>query len=573
MKKFISLLTIFCIVTTFVVTSVSISASASSVPAPPYTPKNYYLNYTSNIDDENHSKFKYSELDKMLNVFNSVKIPSLPYGCYGMNTESGYKAVDDWLSTLKSNNTFALFIWTYEVRYSDGVYLEKCFYLFDKNTCKVERRDEGRFYLVPTVSSPFVFYGHLQSYYSETWNKAETDNCFTESYTTNLQMEYTFSNTSKTNYITSSNAYNCEVYDTSGNVVIEDSGAFPSLPQVSSSDFTITSNPVFTDDMEMVTIEEVIGKRENYTIESSTQSIRIKYNGEFAKNILYDKSYKLLVPFISTSPPTEDIEQIYNNIIFIPCQYTDYYITALKDGLYSGSNSAVSAGLYSSIVAYNSLYSSDFNCYLCKGITPFYGIFSNDEQLAISFDWKNVNIEKGKKYYFYIISADDFIVNTYNGSDNAIFRPYGNFKDIILSEDNPFSISYAVEFSSSTPPKYVGDKCVDTNTDDYFNYANNITPSSGLLLKRNDTYANDFSNTFESADKDTLASLNNGFQKWEDDYYNSSSFDTSSLDGLFNSCSSFFNFLKQGFNILPTFIWALIGCFITVLIFLRVMGR
>ncbi len=48
---------------------------------------------------------------------------------------------------------------------------------------------------------------------------------------------------------------------------------------------------------------------------------------------------------------------------------------------------------------------------------------------------------------------------------------------------------------------------------------------------------------------------------------------TSDLESLFNSSGGFFDFLKKGFSILPSFIWLLIGGFITVLIFLRVMGR
>lgn len=401
-----------------------------------------------------------------------------------------------------------------------------------------------------------------------------------------------------------------DIVNSEGEVVVESSN-LGNRPLVSSSDFTVTANPIFTDDLEMVTTEEVIGKRENYTITSSTESVKVELANS---DLLEDNNSVQLLPIISTADPSMPIEQIYNEIVYVP-YHNDYYISHIrntndnyltinKNGIdekidfdicrpFFNLISAETLNEWMSVTAggfyldknNNSIPISYFNFltpYLNYGVTPFYNISSSDvgkNYCSIVFDWSKIKLNTNETYYFYLFSYKEINFKIDGNSKNYISHPIGNIRDFFLSDY--LNMSYCVSFGSKNIPSYDGDdiSISGNHLDGTFLFK----PTSSVSLKydmEDNGKVNDYYNLINtniSVDSSFFDNISEDGSfidsSLPSNSYLSPNFDISSVSSLMDSLENFKDFLSTGFSFLPAYFWSLLGTFFVVLIFLRIGGR
>lgn len=360
----------------------------------------------------------------------------------------------------------------------------------------------------------------------------------------------------------------CDIYNVDGDVVIEHE----------KSDFEVTERPELSLDMDPSV--EIVGKRENWTESVDWQDLVVDMP------YLTNNEYGVILPVISTT--NGSFKENLENAVFCPVESKDHlrvvfdqnFLNYDESFLYTDFEGLADTFIYSSLkergfIPFKTLY-DNFTDFIDKGIitvydvrgnTPYYFV-TKDRSTVIHWKWENVKMEKGKTYYVHLYYYTDNYISSFDSSVSSNAVPaIGDWDQFLEHGSELFTSCWSKEFSLKNIPDYV--PLLDPGTKNYVEYACDLVPESGVKV---DMQSGKLTNNSLDLDwwKENVGAggfIDKGSQG---DSFN---FDTSSLDGLFNSCKSFFDFLKKGFSIVPAFMWYLISASIVVIIFLRIMGR
>lgn len=394
-----------------------------------------------------------------------------------------------------------------------------------------------------------------------------------------------------------------DVYDEDGTLIQEGSTVATSVISVESS-FELKEGMTMQEN-QSVTIPGKQGNSDWVNEFTDTQqNIKFTWNYDASDDSNY---YMLLLPFISESPPTASVSEIYDNILYIPLEIErDYYYLPKQSyeyickhanngsfGTIDNVTNVLEVGLISALGRYlnylvpkSDILTEDYvGAIKCTGPSPFIGLYPDKQYETINFSWSNIPIEADKTYYFYVYYLRQ-PMNDINGNKLECFsKPYIDdtytVEKLLDGYDNStdnFELVYFQPFSCSDPPEYSAlegsvftDEFFSSSTDEKFKDVLSIKPSGGQAIVVSPSGSVTEGNYVDLSDDEYSSST-----PWygeEDEILSDFDFKLDSLDDLFNSCSNFFDLLKKGFLVLPTSFLALFLTSFAVLIFLRIMGR
>lgn len=252
------------------------------------------------------------------------------------------------------------------------------------------------------------------------------------------------------------------------------------------------------------------------------------------------------------------------------------------DDLVLSFDNAISCFPYLSYYYDDTIKSYKFNDHTGKLNLEFEKTYGNniiyslntDNNYTVSFelDIKNTSLVSNTDYYFCILGsqwentvASVFLFDGYENLPNRYYFKEIYEKGLILPNVDSFKILCSEHFILASVSKK--------------NSRNNDVGTGGIIIGSSNSLNSDYKFTSKFNDNTNYLTKSESDDlnlKNEENYLeqtNSSSYDITSLDNLFNSCSQFFNFIKHGYTILPNSIWLLIDGFIVVIIYLRIMGR
>lgn len=333
----------------------------------------------------------------------------------------------------------------------------------------------------------------------------------------------------KTNY--NKTIATCDIYDDDGNVVV-------TAPK--QWDYNVQFEPVLNENMETENLK--------CTVSLSESCIAYcKANEKF-----FD-----IVPYISkNSLNDDDITLSFDNAI--SCfPYTSYYyddiIKSYKFNNHTGKTELTFNKTYGNSIIYS------LNA-------------DNNYSVTFELDIKDTSLVSNTDYYFCILGVQwendigsNLVIGGYDSLPNRYYFKEIYSQGVILPIDENYKVICSERFSLVSVSKK--------------NSRDNDVGTGGLINSTSNSLNSDYKFTVDYKEDNNYLTSNEveDINKKNKENYleetNSSNYDISSLDSLFNSCSQFFGFIKHGYTILPSSVWLLIDGFIIVIIYLRIMGR
>lgn len=498
-----------------------------------------YTSYFENEEDKMNFYRLGSDLEDVYSFFNIDFCPAVEFrqqkdGTYVHNGDfSLYGSYFDNVS-LRNQGRFVLFN---RISENDPVYIY--FVLYDTNVSKIVC-DSGKYSLVNVdgTNEPMNFitqevkidYKDGFYYRSELLSFSDYSKA-RRSYVIN----------SNDNYKTLNVLSNSDIYSSSGDLVFDGEESYP-------GEFLVTYEPdLYRRILPDLSVEQTdLKKRTTVTVDVTLS--------EASKN--YSKShnyYYTILPFISTSDVADGYSAALDNAVGVSSNKS-YYLDK-----YSKYNQAYAEGHMSGAHLNSGMPDICYGNNICYSLSP-----DNDYHLSIDFDLSTTAVVSNTTYYFYVLACTLSNVAYCDCLPNrSMFTSFYSdvqgvggitsfyYKDnLYLADVREFSLANAIKKTSDN------NACKNGLFSELSSAPDVIRPyGSGGYISYDD-----LDEWNAQANEEYIGSVDLGF-------------DLTSIDGLFNSCTIFFELLKRSFYVLPSAILMLFVSSVALLIFLRVMGR